>query len=336
MRVNALKEILNNKGLDFGLAKLETPLSLELYKAYLDKGYHAEMTYLQSHLPQKETPQLLLNTAKSAIVIRRPYYPHPYSMDLPKLKIASYAKGEDYHHWFRREMQELIEELKQTFTDEDFICFTDSSPVLERDLAYRAGLGWIGKNSCLISPDKGSLFFIGEIFTSIDIEDHKATLIPDRCGTCTRCIEACPTQALTNNRTMDASKCISYITIEAKNNAPEELRDKLDGWYFGCDICQTVCPWNQKVFGRDAFKKQENEEDVKESLRFILTSSNRQIEAVFAKSALLRASANSHRRNAIQVAVHHQFKDLLEVILPLKQKYQRLSEIVDWAEKKLT
>ncbi len=336
MTVSKLQQILKETKKDFGLVKLETPLSLDLYKNYLDKGYHGGMTYLESQLDAKEHPKKLLPSAKSAIVIRREYLPHPYPTELPNLKMAAYAKGEDYHFWFRKEMSELIENLKKDFPEDEFVCFTDSSPVMERDLAYRAGLGWIGKNSCLISPEIGSFFFIGEIYTSIDIEGHKESLTPDRCGTCTRCIDACPTNAIKEERTLDATKCISYLTIESKTSPPLELRDKMEGWYFGCDICQTVCPWNQKAFGKEFFKDPNiNKEELQQSLKTILTASNRQIEKIFANSALLRAGPTAHRRNAILLAVEHQYKDLLEVITPLK-RFEKLSELADWAATKLS
>ncbi|MCB0348762.1 MAG: tRNA epoxyqueuosine(34) reductase QueG [Bdellovibrionales bacterium] len=337
MSIESLQQILKDKNKDFGLVKLETPLSLNLYKKYLDQGYHGEMKYLETQLDQKEKPQKLLSTAKSAIVIRRDYLPHPYPTSLPNLKMAAYAKGEDYHFWFKKEMNELIEVLKVHFPKDDFVCFTDSSPVMERDLAYRAGLGWVGKNSCLISPQKGSFFFIGEIYTSIDIGTHKEVLVPDRCGTCTRCIDACPTNAINDERTLDATKCISYLTIEAKEAPPLELRDKLNGWYFGCDICQNVCPWNQKAFGKDFFIEAPiHKVELEENLRTILSASNRQIEKIFATSALLRAGPTAHRRNAILLAVEHQFKDLLEVIIPLGERFSKLTELVEWAKVKLT
>jgi epoxyqueuosine reductase len=336
MVTKQLQDLLKSTNWDYGLVKLETPLSLELYKNYLEKGFHGEMTYLETHLGAKANPQELLPSARSAIVIRRNYVPHPYPVSLPPLKIAAYAMGEDYHFWFRKEMNALIEQLKVKFPNDEFVCFTDSSPVLERDLAYRAGLGWVGKNSCLISPEKGSLFFLGEIFTSIDIENHAETLTPDRCGTCTRCIVACPTQALQDNRTMDATKCISYLTIEAKQAPPLELRDKMDGWYFGCDICQTVCPWNQKAFGKEFFKTPDlDRNELKDTLKLLLTASNRQIEKIFTGTSLMRASPTSHRRNAILLAVQHQFKDLLEVIRDLKGKSEKLEELISWAETKL-
>jgi epoxyqueuosine reductase len=306
-----------------------------LYKNYLENGFHGDMKYLESQLESKEEPKKLLPTAKSAIVIRRNYVPHPYPTPLPNLKIAAYAKGEDYHFWFRREMSEVITKLKMEFPEEDFVCFTDSSPVMERDLAYRAGLGWIGKNSCLINQEKGSLFFIGEIYTSIDIDTHKEAIAPDRCGTCTRCIDACPTQALqAESRTMDATKCISYLTIESKEVPREELRTQLAGWYFGCDICQTVCPWNQKAFGKEFFKEPEQDRQaLQETLKLILKSSNRQIETIFKGSALMRASPTAHRRNAILLAVEHKFKELLDVISQTGESYPKLKELSEWAQK---
>ena len=162
--------------------------------------------------------------------------------------------------------------MRKEFVNQQFLCFTDSAPVLERDLAFRAGLGWIGKNTCVIHPQHGSLFFLGEILTSLQLHSETPQMA-DFCGTCDRCIQACPTQAL-SVRKLEASKCISYWTIEARMDAPEALRPKFGDWFFGCDICQTVCPWNEKAFGLS--KKpitQPSPAEMIPDLRWILTTS---------------------------------------------------------------
>ncbi len=159
--------------------------------------------------------------------------------------IASYARGEDYHTVLPARMEELVgfieEQVGRPIKNR---YYTDTGPILERDLAQRAGIGWIGKNTCLINPKQGSYFFISEIFLDLELEPDPP-FVTDHCGTCTRCITACPTECILPNRTLDATRCISYLTIELKDDIPLELREKIGGWVFGCDICQIVCPWNR-------------------------------------------------------------------------------------------
>lgn len=208
---------------------------------------HADMAFLERHLPFKEDPTSYFKQAHSAIVFAVDYIPHPNPTDKSsELTLAKYAQGEDYHNSLKKIMLHLIEQFKLDFPDEYFECFTDSSPIMERDLAYQAGLGWFGKNSMLIDQKKGSFFFLAEIFTSLKL-DVATTLHPDRCGKCTRCIDACPTDAIVEGRKIDSNKCISYLTIEAKSPATENLRHGIGEWFFGCDICQNVCPWNEKA-----------------------------------------------------------------------------------------
>jgi len=238
-----ISAILTAAGLDhFGFAKIQKPISFTIYESWVNEGLHGDMTYLQRHIPDKEDPTRLLAKAKSAILIAYNYRPHPHPIDLlSSLNIATYAKGEDYHFWINIKSQALIKTLKESFPKEEFLAATDSSPIMERDLAYQAGLGWIGKNTCLIDQTRGSFYFIAEILSTIDLGEFTSIAHPDRCGTCTRCIDACPTQALVAPKKLDARKCISYLTIESKTIPPIELRDKIGDHFFGCDICQDVC-----------------------------------------------------------------------------------------------
>ena len=172
------------------------------------------------------------------------YYNESKQTDPDAPKLAMYAYGKDYHKVVRKKLQQLFDWLKSSFGDVAGRIFVDSAPVLERDWAKRSGLGWIGKNTMIIQPKKGSWFFLAEIITDLTmVYDHP---ISDYCGTCTRCIEACPTEAIhKDGYIMDGSKCISYLTIELKNNLPVEYKGKMENWMFGCDICQQVCPWNR-------------------------------------------------------------------------------------------
>ncbi len=324
----------------YGFAPLETPLSMAIYREWLDSGHHAGMEYLREHERLKENPQQFAPQAKSAIVITRSYADHPYpAPEFPKsLRTALYSRGEDYHLHFRQELNALADELRGHNPGEQFLCFTDSAPILERDLAYRAGLGWFGKNTCLIEPKQGSLFFIGQILTSLNLKPV-AAVVPDHCGTCDRCIRACPTGAL-DVRRLDARKCLSYWNIEAKGVAPEEIRTKNGDWFFGCDICQTVCPWNEKVFGREQMRREaeppETEaETLVDDLRWLLTASHKEIERKTARSPLSRARPIGLKRNALVVIANRRLQELRpEVQRSLNEP--RLKSLAEWTLAQLT
>jgi epoxyqueuosine reductase len=319
-----------------GFAELTTPLSLEFYKNWLDQSYHGEMTYLSQHLERKEEPQQLMNGARSAIVFTYPYTTREWSQNFPlhHLGVAAYAKKNDYHHWLQSKIKSLCKDLKNLFPGEEFIGFTDSAPVMERDLAHRAGLGWFGKNTCLIDRKKGSLFFIGEIYTSLELSGPE-TLPLDHCGTCNRCIVACPTDAILENKTLDATRCISYWTIESKNIPPEPLREKFGDWFFGCDICQDVCPWNSKIARATRSSPLASNSSLVQELKWILNSSNNQLLKALQHTPLARAGGRGLKRNALILAAN---KKVLEV-LPDVQAYQTdpvLGELAQWSANKIS
>lgn len=300
------------------------------------------MKYLEEHAAIKESPQIKWPRAQSALVFAMPYFPHPQgniNFPLKNARVSLYAQGMDYHFWFRERMQQLCTTLKEQFPEEEFLSFTDSSPILERDLAKRAGLGWVGKNTCLIHPKKGSLFFIGEIYTSLKMNTEFEPL-PDFCGTCTRCIDICPTQALIEPRKMDARKCISYLTIESRTLPPEDLREKIGDWFFGCDLCQTVCPWNQKIFkgklSTEATLSRSEDETLNliEDLRYILSSSGKKLEKDFWGTPLARAGSFGLKRNALIVAGNMKLQDLQKEIQNLLG-HEKLGELAQWTLSKL-
>lgn len=315
------------------------PKTMDAYKSWVDKGMHSDMEYLKSHLSVKETPKLKWDWVKSAIVITKDYVSHSKKQNLvPGVRTALYSKGEDYHFWFLQELSLLAKRLSEQYPTHQFLPFTDSGPVLERDLAYRAGLGWVGKNTCLIHPKKGSLFFLGEILTDLNIETASLS-VPDFCGTCTRCIDICPTRAL-KPKELDARLCISYWTIEARKTAPLDLRPHLNDWFFGCDLCQTVCPWNQKNHTVDlkaqTAEKLSYDNDTIETLRWILRASNKEIERALYGSPLLRARGFGLKRNALVVIANQGLFTLKDEVLNLKQQNSRLSELADWTLRQLT
>lgn len=321
----------------FGFAPLNKPLSFDFYREWLSQGLHGNMTYLADHAPIKENPQIKWPRAQSALVFAMPYYPHPESTTFPvkQTRVSLYAQGMDYHFWFKDRMKSFCDELQKIFPGEEFLAFTDSSPVLERDLAKQAGLGWVGKNTCLIHPKKGSLFFIGEIYTSLSIQTEFEPL-PDFCGTCTRCLDICPTGALIEPRKMDARKCISYLTIESREVPDESLRAPIGDWFFGCDLCQTVCPWNQKVFkGQLSIERiltlnTDEETALIADLRYILTASGKKISRDFLGTPLARAGSFGLKRNALIVAANRKLKELRPEIQALCE-HEKLGELAHWS-----
>ncbi len=289
------------------------------------------MAYLKTHLPQKTDPRNWLPQAHSAIVIALNYVPHPKPAESPlkHLKIARYARGEDYHFFLKRALTSLVEKLKLEFDGEYFGVHTDSSPIMERDLGYQAQLGWFGKNSCLIHPKKGSFFLIGEILTSMTLTSTESPL-PDFCGTCSRCIDQCPTQAIRPDRTLEANKCISYLNNELKGLPEVSMIPKMKDWFFGCDICQEVCPWNKKVFGAELTDKEPTRDEILKELHYILASSNKQLERDFKFSPLLRRRAFGLKRNALVLAANIQAKELQNEIQAVAISSEKLKPLADY------
>ena len=225
--------------------------SLARFDHWLEQGYHGSMGYMERNRDKRLDPRELLEGARSVVVVAMNYYPESLTengdpADGHWLKVAKYAWGRDYHYVIREKLNELGQFLEQIAPGSHSRGFTDSAPVLERSWAVRAGVGWTGKNACLIIPRKGSFFFLGELITTAVLEPDKP-FGNDLCGSCMRCMEACPTKAITAPGTIDARRCISYLTIESKDAIPREFRKQCRGWIFGCDICQDVCPHNRRA-----------------------------------------------------------------------------------------
>ncbi len=213
---------------------------------WLENKYHGEMEYMARNREKRPDPRKLLPGARSVIVVLMNYFPEKPLPEKDNYKIAKYAYGQDYHELIRGKLNQLIMEIKNQAGAMEARAFTDSAPVLERSWAEKSGLGWIGKNTCLIHPKLGSFVFIGEIITDLELE-YDRHQINDLCGGCTRCIDACPTGAIIEPRILDSRKCISYQTIEFRGELPPEEKENFKDWIFGCDICQDVCPWNRKA-----------------------------------------------------------------------------------------
>lgn len=236
-----------------GVTTPDPPPHLDVFTGWLAQGRHGEMHYLAANrsLIRRANPREILPDCRAILVLAAPY--PPASADLPRGplsgEVAAYAWGDDYHDLLPEKLQALVSFLEaQVGHPVSNRWYTDTGPILERDLAQRAGLGWIGKNTLLIHPQHGSYFLLAEILLGIDLEpDFPFT--DDRCGSCTRCLEACPTACILPDRTIDARRCISYLTIELKGSIPADLRPQIGQHVFGCDVCQQVCPWNERFAG---------------------------------------------------------------------------------------
>lgn len=228
----------------FGIAKAEfLEEEAPRLEQWLKNGYHGEMQYMENHFDKRLDPTILVPGAKSVISLLYNYYPTEIQ-NKDTYRIAKYAYGEDYHYVIKKKLYELLNFILENIGEVNARVFTDSAPVLERAWAKKSGLGWIGKHSLLITKQKGSYYFLAEIILDLELDyDHEFKT--DHCGSCTKCIDACPTEAILPNNTIDGSKCISYFTIELKNEIPAVVKGKFDNWMFGCDICQDVCPWNR-------------------------------------------------------------------------------------------
>ena len=209
---------------------------------WLNTGKHGKMNYMENYFDKRLDPRLLVPGAKSVISLLLNYYPSENQTDKDAPKISKYAYGKDYHFVIKEKLKEFIFTLRENIGDIDGRAFVDSAPVMDKAWAKKSGLGWVGKNSNLINKESGSFFFIAELIVDVELEYDGP--IKDYCGTCTKCIDACPTDAISEPYVVDGSKCISYFTIELKENIPTEMKGKFDNWAFGCDICQDVCPWN--------------------------------------------------------------------------------------------
>lgn len=212
-------------------------------EAWLNKGYHGEMKYMENHFDKRLNPTLLVDGAKSVISLSYNYFPKVKIDEINNFKISKYAYGEDYHEVIKDILKNMVAELQEEIGEFGFRVFVDSAPVLEKAWARKSGLGWVGKNANLITKKHGSFYFLAEIICDLELEYDLA--VTDHCGSCRACIDACPTQAIVSDRIVDGSKCISYATIELKNEIPDYFNGKMDDWMFGCDVCQDVCPWNR-------------------------------------------------------------------------------------------
>jgi epoxyqueuosine reductase len=270
---------------------------------WLARGFHGEMRWMEREPEKRTDPRLLLPSARSVVVVALNYYtPHEHAPESEegeaRGKISRYAWGDDYHDVLSEKLRALLAWIKERWPEAEGKPCVDIQPMMDKAWAARAGLGWIGKHSNLITREYGSWVFIGELLLNLELEEE-AELVQDHCGTCTICLEACPTNALTEPYTVDSNKCISYATIELRAPVlPEEIRPHLDGWLYGCDICQDVCPWNRFEQPTDEARFEPRADNITPALSSILELTPDAYAARFRKSAIKRAKLKGLQRNA--------------------------------------
>jgi len=250
---------------------------------------------MENHFDKRLNPALLVDGAKSVVSLLLNYYPNEVQQQ-GTFKISKYAYGQDYHFVIKEKLKELLHSIQENIGEIGGRVFVDSAPVLDKAWAQKSGLGWVGKNANLISKKVGSFFFIAELILDIELEYDNPTTT-DHCGSCTRCMDACPTQAIIAPYVVDGSKCISYFTIELKENIPQEVKGKFDDWIFGCDICQDVCPWNRFSSPHSEPLLNPNDEIVSFSKNEWVEITQETFSKVFQKSAVKRTKFDGLKRN---------------------------------------
>jgi epoxyqueuosine reductase len=261
---------------------------------WLNKQMNGQMSYMENNFDKRLNPTLLVDDAKSVVSLLLNYYPSEFQ-NPASYKISKYAYGQDYHFVIKEKLKELLFSIQSTIGDVTGRAFVDSAPVLDKAWATKSGLGWIGKNSNLLTRKVGSFYFIAELIIDLDLDYDQATT--DHCGTCTACIDACPTQAIVSPYVVDGSKCISYFTIELKENIPQEMKGKFDDWAFGCDVCQDVCPWNKFSKPHDEPLFNPNPEVLSMSKKDWTEITEETFKAVFKNTPLKRAKFDGLKRN---------------------------------------
>jgi epoxyqueuosine reductase len=284
-------------GFDFcGISKAEfLEEEAPRLEAWLNQNMHGQMSYMQNYFDKRLDPRILVPGAKSVISMLLNYYPSEEQADEDAPKISKYAYGADYHYVIKEKLNQLLEFIRDEIGEVGGRAFVDSAPVMDKAWAKKSGLGWIGKHSNLINKESGSFFFIAELIVDLDLEYDGP--VKDYCGTCTRCIDACPTDAIVSPGVVNGSKCISYYTIELKESIPAEVKGKFNNWMFGCDICQDVCPWNRfsKPHAEPHFKA--NEELLGFTKRDWEEITEETFKRVFKNSAVKRTKFEGLKRN---------------------------------------
>lgn len=268
-------------------------------EAWLNQGRHGKMTWMENYFDKRVDPSLLVAGAKSVVSVLMSYHQpelaskHIFDTETPK--ISKYALGEDYHFVLKDRLFQLFEFTKNLFGDLEGRVFVDSAPVMDKAWAVKSGLGWMGKHTNILNRSEGSWFFLGEMIVDVEFEYDSPTT--DHCGTCTRCIDACPTDAIYEPYKVDGSKCISYFTIELREEIPTEYHEKLGNWIFGCDICQDVCPWNRKARAGKEPRLYANTDLVDKTTDYWEELNLQEFKKLFKKSPVKRTKYEGFKRN---------------------------------------
>lgn len=283
-----------------GIASLKRPVPAELLTSWLNQNYQADMAWMEENQEKRLDPTLLMDGAKSILSVVVNYYnppETPFSKEGDSARFSRYVWGKDYHLVLKERLHQLLEKIQSLMPQAEGRVFVDTGPVMEKYWARQAGIGWIGKNGNLITKEYGSWVFLGEILLNIELEPDQPH--PDHCGTCTKCLQACPTGAIVEPGVVDSRKCISYWTIEHRGETfPEKIRENLNGWVYGCDICQEVCPWNIR-FSRETTVDEFRTRDkvFSQPLEVMKDWSQEEYRHLFSKSAIKRVKYSGLLRN---------------------------------------
>lgn len=306
--VGSLTQKIKEKALEIGFHKVgvvrAVPLEAERkhLEEWLKSGFHGEMRWMEREPEKRADPALIFPEARSVICLALNYYtPHEHEADESKGKISRYAWGDDYHDVMQERLRALLSWIKSVeLRAEGKVC-VDIQPVMDKAWAVRAGLGWLGKHSNVITKEYGSWIFLGEILLNLELE-YDNYIEPDHCGTCTACLDACPPQAIVAPFIVDSNRCLSYATIELRSpELPHEITESLDGWLYGCDVCQDVCPWNRFQKPTEEGRFEPREKNISPDLREMAELSHEEYVERFRRSAIKRAKLTGLQRNARQL-----------------------------------
>lgn len=310
MNKQELTKKIKQKALEIGFHKVgiaraeELKVEGENLKQWLETGYQGEMKWLEREPEKRSDPRILFPGAKSIIVLAMNYYtPHEHEENDEKGKISRYAWGDDYHDVVKEKLWELFNWIKEEVPEAKGKVCVDTAPIMDKAWAIRAGLGWMGKHSNIITKEFGSWFFIGEVLLDLELE-YETELVEDHCGTCTACLDACPTGAIVEPFLVDSNACISYATIELRTSElPSEITENLEGWLYGCDICQDVCPWNRFEKPTDEKRFEPRPQNVSADLQDIISLTPEEYARRFRRSAIKRTKLSGLKRNAEALSV---------------------------------
>ena len=312
----------------FGVARAQSAPGYDHLVEWIRRGYAGEMSYISKRAAAYQHPDSVLEGCKSVVMLAMPYASNPLTTkskdsckteaDLShttyQCKIGNYATGQvDYHDLIRDRLNQLTCELESMYPESRNRAVVDTAPLLERDFAQLAGIGWIGKNTLLLNRKEGSYFFLAALLTTVELSADNP-FEADHCGSCTACLDACPTSAFVGPRLLDASKCISYLTIEYRGVVPDELGEKMDDWIFGCDVCQVVCPWNRKRNVVVPSELEPSQLDVKTSLEHWLTIDEATFRKLYRNTPFWRTKLHGMQRNAMIAAANTKRTDLRKLI----------------------